>query len=229
MNLSIEERNQMVLDNSKLIPYVIKRYMHISPFNPNYEDLMQEGYIALIKAVERFDPDKGFTFGTYAGSVIFGYLQVYCRDCLSPNGVVIPRHIQEKVIKAIKEDRNIDELTSDEKIAYRIFTSPELSFDYEYPGEEGDVKSLKDIVADEVSLKTYEELEMEMLLKSFLEYLKPLEPKHFDMIEEHIYEKLNTYKGYTLQELGDKYGITRERVRQILARVKERFRKFISK
>lgn len=231
MNLSIEERNQIVLNNAKLIPYIIKRYIHISPSNPNYEDLVQEGYIALIKAVERFDPDKGFKFSSYASSLIFGYLQCYIRDCLSPNGIVIPKHIKSNVFKAIKEDKKIDELILEEQLAYKVLTDVHYSFDYEYPSEDGDTITLKEIVADEVSLKTYEEIEMEILLEDFLNYLKSKhKEKAYNIMEEYIYERLNTGdKGYTYEELGQKYGVCRERVRQIIVKLQESFINFQNK
>ena len=71
----------MVTDNMNLVPYILKRYFNYKPNTGQWEDLMQIGYVGLIKAVKKFNPDLGYQFATYATTAIYGEIARYFRDC----------------------------------------------------------------------------------------------------------------------------------------------------
>ena len=81
--LSLEEREQQILENMKLVYYLIQQLPHVNP--NNYDDLVQIGRIGLIKAVSTFDPDKGIKFSTYAGKCINNEIYMEFRKERSDN------------------------------------------------------------------------------------------------------------------------------------------------
>lgn len=72
-----EEQEKLVLNNLGLVHICIKKYIHINPSDPDYEDYYQEGCLGLIMSCMNYDPDKGFRFSTYSTSYIHGYLLRY--------------------------------------------------------------------------------------------------------------------------------------------------------
>lgn len=70
----------MVTDNMNLVPYILKRYFHYKPNTGEWEDLMQIGYVGLIKAVNKFNADLGYQFATYATVTIYGEIARHFRD-----------------------------------------------------------------------------------------------------------------------------------------------------
>lgn len=84
---SLEERNQLVLDNYRLPHYVIKRLLHSRPYNLRHlglEDAAQIGYVALLRAADLWNPERGITFSTYACRAIFSAIV----DCGGDTGAV---------------------------------------------------------------------------------------------------------------------------------------------
>lgn len=111
-NKENEERKRMVEENIGLIHMVLKRF---AGRGYEMEDLFQIGAIGLIKAVERFDPDLGYSFSTYAVPVIIGEIRRFLRD----DGLI---HVSRK----IKEDLRLVAKTSD-KIRNELMREPTIA------------------------------------------------------------------------------------------------------
>lgn len=103
-NKSIEVRNQIVEDHLYMVDILIKKYLGKGV---DYDDLYQVGAMALISAVERFNPEKGFEFSSFATPTILGEIKKYFRD--KGWSVKVPRHMKElsSSMPKIKEELTI--------------------------------------------------------------------------------------------------------------------------
>lgn len=72
-------KDELILSNIKLVHYCLQTKLSIRPGTPEYEELFSVGQLGLVKAAKRFDETKGFTFSTYAVSMITGEIQMYLR------------------------------------------------------------------------------------------------------------------------------------------------------
>lgn len=230
--MTIEERNQLVLDNQNLIHYVLTKYCRITPLSPNYEDLFQTGVEGLIKAIDRFDPDRGFKLSTYAGSMIYGEIRRYRRDCCSPQGIVIPRQLKDQIFRAIAQDADISNWSMYEQNAYLILTNQTSSLDYNISTDSGagddSSPELYEIVADNTNYRLQEELELEDALDKFLESCEG--DPHYDLISEVMYDRL--FSGGDTSDtrqlkIAKKYKLSQSQVSRIVKSAGERFKKFI--
>ena len=100
------EQEQMVLDNMRLVHYFARKLApRLADGNSyDYEDLVGEGQVALIKAVERFDPDKGFKFSTFAGTTIDGAMRRFLNE-------MVPAVKHSPSVIRLANKMNIDDLT----------------------------------------------------------------------------------------------------------------------
>lgn len=96
-NPTQEKRNRLVEDNLYMVDILIRRYLGKGV---DYDDLYQIGAIALVSAVDRFDPDKGFEFSSFATPTILGEIKKYFRD--KQWSLKVPRRIKEISAKAKK-------------------------------------------------------------------------------------------------------------------------------
>ena len=90
INKSTSLRNEIALENIGIAEIIAKKYRGRGV---DYDDLYQTACLALLKAVERFDPDKGYVFSTFASSTIIGEIKRYFRD--KTWSVKVPRQIKE--------------------------------------------------------------------------------------------------------------------------------------
>lgn len=118
------EQSEMVLNNLNLVHHTLQHKLNIHRSNPEYDDYVQEGTMGLILAAQRFDPNKGFTFATYACSYIFGAVKRYMRDY--KNIIRIPRSAWDSLGK-VKEFMN-QSSTSEELAELSGLSNTEIQF-----------------------------------------------------------------------------------------------------
>lgn len=169
------EQEKMVLDNTPLVTLILKR---IYAGMDDWEDLFQVGCYALVLAVQKFDPDKGYQFSTYACRYIEGIILTYRnRKSDSYHGLNISRSYAANYNKAkkyakehkldMKQDRDIISKTTGLNLIDLHITS----LDKTVCNDDGDMCAIGDFVADYQN--HFEDIELNDLISSIITYLKP--------------------------------------------------------
>lgn len=232
----LQAKEMLINSNLRLVISVAKKY---SWAELSMEDLIQEGNIGLIKAVNNFNPYMGYRFSTYA---TWWIRQTITRAICNYGNIRIPVHLHtdiflykkkmEELKKKLKREPTLQELSkatgfdysktqlvhSAVSIMQARSLNQEISKEDDQSTELGDFVSKKNINDQYVS-DEFERLESKMVVKQVLDSLSE---KERDIIELRF-----GFRGgrvYTLEEVGKKYGITRERVRQIEAKAMRQLR-----
>jgi RNA polymerase primary sigma factor len=226
-----QAREQMIKANLRLVVKIARDY---EGFGLPVLDLINEGNIGLIKGVERFDPRKGAKFSTYAA----WWIKQSIKRALANQSKTIrlPIHVVEKLFHIRKAESKLNtilgreptdgELSQELGIAakridlYRKASVRPSSLDAPV-GDEGS-ESVAEVVADERSETPYRRLEEKGDASLINEVLPTLDAREQEILRVRF--GLDGGEGQTLEELGVKFGVTRERIRQIqeLALVKLR-------
>lgn len=224
-------RERLVKANSRLVVSVARNYLGRGV---PLADLIQEGNLGLMRAIERFDPGRGYRFSTYA---IWWIRQAISRAVAYQGRVIrLPAHVVEKVSRLNRASRRLtkelgrepdeEELAeemdiSQEKVAdlSRVAAEP-ISLDI--PVGEEETSTLAEFIEDEVTLPPTEEASQSLLEEQLEEALASLTPREAEVIRLRF--GLDGGRGYTLEEVGQKIGLTRERARQIQAEALRRLR-----
>ena len=230
-NGDVEARNKMVEHNLKLVVSIARRY-HSSTMT--LDDLIQEGNIGLMKALEKYDYRLGYKFSTYATWWIRQSVTRAISD--QSRTIRIPVHMVETINKLNKakiklsnelnREPTLEELSKELGIPVRKIKeiseygiSP-VSLDTPI-GEDGE-SNLSDFIEDDKFENAQEKLEKEELANRVVEMLDTLSARESNVLKMRY--GIGYSRSYTLEEIGNKYGITRERIRQIEARAMKRLK-----
>lgn len=233
---NMSARDELILNNMGLVYMIAKKRMNI-PSSFVFEDLVQEGTIGMMKGIEKFDINRNTSFSTY---IYYWIIQQIDRALINNGHLIrLPAYIWEKINKlnSIENsfdylDADLDTLCSEIKITedeyneinyYRkkhySFTSLNTLITID---NDTSYVELQDLIPDNNS-SLEETIVFKDLGENLDKILSTLSPREKEILELRFGLKNN--EPNTLQEIGDKYNLTRERIRQIESKALKKIRK----
>ncbi len=229
-------REQMIKANLRLVVKIAHDY---EGFGLPLLDLISEGNIGLMKAVERFDPSKGGKLSTYGS----WWIKQSIKRALANQSKTIrlPVHLVDKISRmrrvALKLQEEFGREPTDEELAEEMGMTPSRvaqmrtaairPASLDAPIGDDESNNYSEIIADENADTPYEQLEDATITRMLQEMVKTLDPREATILRYRF--GLDGGSEKTLEEVGEKFGVTRERVRQIQNIALNKLRRMIEK
>lgn len=226
-----EARCKLIESNFRLVISIAKKYIG---HGVSFMDLIQEGNIGLIKAVEKFEYQRGFKFSTYAT----WWIRQAVSRALSDQGrtIRVPVHMGERITQLSRVSRElvqkkghnptdeeiIEEMDITPKMLERIRQASQHPLSLELEVGEDQDSTLGDFIEDEDSIAPDDSAADKLLAEQMENVLASLTAREHRVLQLRF--GLIDGRTYTLEEVGQKFGVTRERIRQIESKALSKLR-----